>query len=345
MEGSRPPRTAPSGDAGSDNLLAFLAGLATELAAVLELPALLDHIIEAMRVSLGFESSAVALLERRGDEEELIVKAGSGLRHGLSGLTFKRGEGLVWEVLETRSAVLIPDLHADPRIRRKDPGVRSGIYAPLVSRGHPLGVLSAYRPDVDAFALPDLQLLTVVARYIAGAVELSQVHEALRVAAATDSLTGLANRRACMERLGHEIARCARTRRPLTLALVDLDGLKAINDTHGHAAGDAHLVAAARALRGPLRSIDFLARHGGDEFVLLFPETGEADAEIALRRLADVCVAGQHATPIPLGFSWGAATWPVDGMTADDLLRAADARLYRMKQDHGRLTDTRPERS
>ena len=346
-EGNRPelPGTVPPGDAGADNLLAFLAGLATDLAAVLELPALLAHIIRAMRVSLGFDSSAVALLERRDGEEELVIKAGSGLREGLSGLTFRRGEGLIWEVLETQSAVLVPDLHADPRIRRKDPGVRSGIYAPLVSRNHPLGVLSAYRPDVDGFALPDLHLLTVVARYIAGAVELGQLHDALRIAATTDSLTGLANRRACMERLGHEIARSERTRRPLALAVIDLDGFKAINDTYGHAAGDAHLVATAGLLRGPLRSIDFLARHGGDEFVVLFPETGGADAEIALRRVADAHADGRLPTPIPLQFSWGVATWPADGTTADDLLRAADARLYGMKHDHGRLIEAHLDRS
>jgi diguanylate cyclase (GGDEF)-like protein len=320
----------------SDKLLAFLAGLAVELATVLELPALLQHIIRAVREQIGFDSCAVSLLECHDDQDVLVVKAGSGLRSGVTGLRFPRGQGLVWEVLHSQTPIIVPDLHADPRVLRRDPGVRSGMYTPLVSRRGPIGVLSAYSAEVNGFAAADLHLLTIVAQYIASAVEVSQLHEALRTAAATDSLTSLANRRTCMDRLRHEVARCERTHRPLSIVLLDLDGLKAINDTYGHAAGDAFLVEASRAVTRALRSLDLAARFGGDEFVLVLPETERAEAQRVIARLERIAVPlpGKPAREMPLRFSWGLATWPADGAAPDQLLQVADLRLYHMKEQH-----------
>ncbi len=333
--------TARPRRAESDRLLAFLAGLATEMSAVLDLHVLLQHIIRAVHDSIGFESCAVALLETGGGEDMLVVKAGSGLRAGATGLRFARGRGLIWEVMQRQTPLIVPDLHADARVLRKDPGVRSGIYAPLVCRTRSSGVLSAYRAEVDAFCEPDLHLLTVVARYIASAVEVSQLHDALKNAAATDSLTGIANRRTFMERFQQEVARSERTRRPVTIVLVDLDGFKQINDTCGHGAGDEVLVAVGRALSADRRACDLAARYGGDEFVLLLPETDEAGARVVI----DHAVAA--GIPLPdsvrphggLDVSWGSATWPADGTTVDQLLLAADLRLYAMKAQHGRLPD------
>jgi diguanylate cyclase (GGDEF)-like protein len=145
----------------------------------------------------------------------------------------------------------------------------------------------------------------------------------IRVVAATDELTGLANRRSFDEHVRMELARVSRTERPLTLLALDLDGFKQVNDTEGHAAGDRLLVASSRAWQRVLRDGELLARSGGDEFLVLLPETDAEQARPVVDRLT-------RATPAPLGVSIGVAV-AAPGDSADLLLRHADRDLYRQK--------------
>ena len=145
----------------------------------------------------------------------------------------------------------------------------------------------------------------------------------LRLAAATDPLTGLLNRRAFGERSARELARARRTGEPFAALLIDIDRFKEINDRQGHAAGDAALVALARMLTGELREIDSVARLGGDEFAVLLPVTGATGARSTAARLLEL-------SEIPI--SIGTAVYGLDGLTADELARAADAALYAAKR-------------
>jgi diguanylate cyclase (GGDEF)-like protein len=145
----------------------------------------------------------------------------------------------------------------------------------------------------------------------------------LRHAAATDPLTGLLNRRAMGQRLGHELARARRTGEAFATLLIDVDDFKQINDRRGHAAGDDALVALAQMLMRELREIDTVARIGGDEFAVILPSTGVAGARQAAERLRE-----RAGVPISLG----AAVYGVDGHTGDELARAADAALYAAKR-------------
>jgi diguanylate cyclase (GGDEF)-like protein len=145
----------------------------------------------------------------------------------------------------------------------------------------------------------------------------------LRLAAATDPLTGLLNRRAFSERCGDELARARRSGEAFAALLIDVDHFKQINDREGHAAGDAALVDLAAALTGQLREIDTVARLGGDEFAVLLPATGVAAAQATAERLCE-----RAAVPISIG----TAVYGIDGHTTDELARAADAALYEAKR-------------
>jgi diguanylate cyclase (GGDEF)-like protein len=150
-----------------------------------------------------------------------------------------------------------------------------------------------------------------------------------------DRLTGLPNRRYVESLLDQAMAAARRTRRPLVLALADLDHFKQINDRHGHAAGDEVLRHAASTLSRAFRRSDVIARYGGEEFVILFPETEPAAAAERLEQLrADVA---RHSVPVPgaevpITLSVGLAEFPRDGESPADLLACADQRLYAAKR-------------
>ena len=160
-----------------------------------------------------------------------------------------------------------------------------------------------------------------------------------KVMSRTDELTGITNRRHFMELFERELARARRHQRLLSCVLVDLDHFKRINDTHGHLAGDAVLASVARTIETSLRDIDTVARWGGEEFIILLPDTDAAGAEEVagrcLRRIQDqVVLHGEVALRVTA--SMGIASFPKEGVTrVEDLVHLADAALYRAK-DAGR---------
>jgi diguanylate cyclase (GGDEF)-like protein len=168
-------------------------------------------------------------------------------------------------------------------------------------------------------------------------LRLSQSQTALRELAQTDPLTGLANLRAFRARIEDEVKRARRYGTPLTAIMADMDHLKPVNDTLGHAAGDRAIAAVAAVIRGELRETDFGARYGGDEFVLLLPHTtadeGRVLAERICARLKETALDISERR-ISIGASFGVACLPDDGAetAADALVRAADEALYRAKR-------------
>lgn len=152
-----------------------------------------------------------------------------------------------------------------------------------------------------------------------------------------DRLTGLHNRAYAESRLAEELSLARRTGRTVSVALADLDHFKAVNDRHGHAAGDEVLRHTAEVLRRSFRASDVIARYGGEEFLVIFPDTGQGAALDRMRRFHASFAASPAALPAPapeaaLTFSAGVAACPGDGDTAADLLRRADERLYAAKQ-------------
>jgi diguanylate cyclase (GGDEF)-like protein len=164
---------------------------------------------------------------------------------------------------------------------------------------------------------------------------LKKSNELLRELSYTDPLTRLYNRRYLMDALAKEFQRAGRKKGTLSLALLDIDHFKRINDTHGHQQGDAVLTALAAVIRGELRSYDIVARYGGEEFIALLPETSLVEGVAIAERL--LLAVEKMVFPPPLEqfrvtISLGVAAYPAEGIaTVDDLIREADTALYRAK--------------
>jgi diguanylate cyclase (GGDEF)-like protein len=193
--------------------------------------------------------------------------------------------------------------------------VPSQVLAPLLVTGASVAVLASLRERLE------------------------RERDSARASARSDPLTGVANRRAMLERIYYEIARHSRTRRSFAVLVLDLDGFKLLNDRFGHLAGDDLLREVARAVQLAIRDQDTLARMGGDEFCVLAPETSAAGATTLAKRATEAV--GRVTVGIEtLGASAGVALFPVDGRTAAALLNAADQRLLEAKR-RGRVSDRR----
>ena len=177
----------------------------------------------------------------------------------------------------------------------------------------------------------------MLARSVRYAIKLGDTLEQLRLLATRDPLTGLRNRREFERLLADEWQRCARFQRPFALVVADIDHFKKVNDTYGHPAGDAVLRHVAGLLAGQLRTVDHLARVGGEEFAIIMVETGAKDAQETIQRLlallaASPCALPDNAESVSVTISAGIAMMPEDADNTKALFDAADKALYTAKR-------------
>jgi diguanylate cyclase (GGDEF)-like protein len=230
------------------------------------------------------------------------------------------------------------------RIRR-ELNARDTTIVVVTSEGSPPSIERAYRAGADVVlvkpCLPET-LLDVTLRNR----ELHTRYERARAESLTDPLTELPNRRFLLSHATGELARASRERYDVALLLADIDDIKSINDVYGHQAGDGVLKCVAGCLRRSLRTYDVCGRLAGDEFVLIL---SRCNAELAAKRAAELTAAvsrqaakaGIPGGP-PISIAVGAAVYPVDGLTYEQLIAAADARMYRQKR--GRTSPHRETR-
>jgi len=201
--------------------------------------------------------------------------------------------------------------------------------AGLNAAGHLIASQSARLLDAAAGGAVLLNTASYLLLLGATLIDNVQIFRQVRILAISDSLTGLANYRRLIDVLQGELERSGRTNRCFSVLLMDLDGLKRINDRYGHLAGSRALCRVASILRLHSRSIDTAARYGGDEFALVLPETKESAAQQVADRIQN-CLAAEVEAP-RLGLSIGVATYPQCGSTVQELLEYADRALYEMK--------------
>lgn len=268
----------------------------------------------------------------------LTASEGSGVDFLELPLTGKRS--LLSDAFRSGEAVfsgdMLVDERADQEIARRV-GIRAGSFQPIIRDGATIGVLVVgWRQPIEALSPRIASLLALFATQVAAVLERADLMARLADLARTDSLTGLANRRALDESLWRELARADRTGQPLTVALIDMDHFKRFNDDRGHQAGDWLLAETARAWTRELRPSDTLARYGGEEFVVVLPNCTVAAARHAVERLRGVVPAGQTC-------SAGIATRQ-RGESAEELLKRADAAMYEAKRSGRNRSIAAPNR-
>ena len=233
--------------------------------------------------------------------------------------------------------------HAEVVLLRRD-GIRMLVMLPLVAKGQAIGLVELFSRSFVSWDAQQLEVARTMANEAAMALENARLYEDARKRADRDPLTGFFNHRYLHERMGEEVVRAQRNKRPLSVMMLDLDDFKLVNDTFGHLFGDRVLTWAAELIRTTLRASDVPARYGGDEFAVILPETDADEAAHAAHRILeafrDQPFVGEQRGPVPIAASIGTATFPAAGRTATELIAAADRALYQVKREgrHGRAT-------
>lgn len=285
-----------------------------------------DRLLRIVCEAMGYENGFLLLRDAAGAP---VVRAAVGHSEPFVGTALPEGRGLSWEVLRSGHSWNVADVHREPRYFGPLE-IRSSLIVPLAIGPEVIGVLGVESPRDAAFGAEDMRLLATVSHQLAAAVRVAKLHHAARTAAATDPLTSLANRRVFYEQLDAELSLARQTGGPLAVAIVDVDSLKAVNDMHGHRAGDEALTRIARVLAAGVRERDLVARYAGDEFALLFRDATVLRAREVMGRLAGLIAGGDAEGPLP-AVSWGAAAFPESGATPDDLVEEADRAMYRQR--------------
>ncbi len=256
----------------------------------------------------------------------------------LSSLKIRMGEGLCGWVAENCK----PIINGNPQVEEgyvADPKLTtlsSALVVPLQGLNGVVGVLAMYHSAQDAFTPDHLRILLAVASKVALSVENALKYQQAESSATTDFLTGLPNARSLFVHLAQEVTRCRRMKSSLAVMVCDIDGLKKINDSFGHLEGDKLLREFSLRLKEACRGYDYVARMGGDEFVVTAPGlTPDAATEKANRLNQAAIEAGRHTCGREvISLSVGTAFCPDDGYDVNSLLAEADRRMYSVKQIH-----------
>lgn len=303
---------------------------------------LFQNICHHLPRQIGIQEFAILLLD--SEYQRLHVKAAWGFPHleRIRAMSFEVGEGVTGLVAQSGRMVYISDVRKDLRYmhyRGEHRRTGSFLSVPLNYKGELIGVMNCGRTKVDGFSKNEIKLLQLVANQIALSIANARLYAKTRELSVRDELTGLYNRRHFLHVLQLEWKRASRFHHPLSLLMLDVDHFKKYNDTYGHKEGDRVLKQMGHLLVKTLREVDTLARFGGEEFVVVLPDTDRNGALAVGEKLRRIVEAEQFTltdqNPIPVTMSVGVANYPDDVIMLEDLIDHADMALYDAK-DQGR---------
>jgi diguanylate cyclase (GGDEF)-like protein len=316
--------------------------LARTSSASLSLSQLLPFLSKKIQELVPSETCAIYLYDARRETATAAFTAGKNAAF-LRNREVRLGEGAVGFAIKNERVInsVNPalDFRDDYAIIAED--YQTMAVLPLVTGKKTIGALAVYSEFLTTYDAEHLRLLEATANVAAEAIARTIQHAESETRALTDALTGLPNARSLQMHFEKEVSRSRRTAKPFQLIMCDLDGFKQVNDSFGHKIGDRMLCEIARILNSQLRDYDFLARYAGDEFVALVPE-------ISSQRVAELCrriehIVAEFRLPVGgkgdfacVGISVGAASFPDEGETLDQLMVVADQKMYTAKAAHKR---------
>ena len=320
-----------------DDLLVFHQ-LARSLTSSFDLDAILRTILIHMERFIEAEMWALLMLDEKTQELYYAVAGGSE-EAALSDLRVKVGEGVAGWVVEHGDTLIVPEAENDPRVRNASNGkaskVRSVIALPLRGRKGVQGVIEILNPRAAQLSDYTIAFLHILADHAAIAIENARDVSRIQQLTITDDTTGLYNVRHLYDVLSYELERGARHGHPASLAFLDLDRFKLVNDVHGHLIGSELLAHVGTRLKELSRKQDMCFRYGGDEFVVLMPQTSANEANEQAtklhRALTNTRFRLKNGLILTVSASVGLAAYPLDGATVHSIIGAADARMYTVK--------------
>jgi len=288
---------------------------------------------------------SIAIYVRQDDE--LVPEHVSGDNFRLfASLRIPLGQGLSGWVAQNKKPIVNGNPSVEPGYLNdssKFSTLRSALSVPLTGLEGVVGVLTLYAAEKDRFTADHLRILLAISSKMGLAIENALKYQQAENSATTDYLTGLPNARSLFLQLDRELARCKRDKSSLTIMVCDMDGFKQINDRFGHLEGNRVLRLFAQALKETCREYDYVARMGGDEFVVIAPGLTPDAATKKAESLRDLArQAGKEVCQEDiLSLSVGQAVFPPDGADAEELLAEADRRMYIEKQQQSNRKNRR----
>jgi diguanylate cyclase (GGDEF)-like protein len=310
------------------------------LASTLDLQKILQTVMEKISDLLQPDTWSLLMLDESSQELHFEIAIGVGADK-LKDVRLKVGEGIAGWVAQTGEPVLVEDVKRDPRFTRRideltHTDTRSVVCVPIKGKEKILGVIELVNClGRESFRREDIPILKSLADYAAIALENARYIQRIHELTITDDCTALYNARHLNFVLDAEIYRSTRYGYEFSVIFLDLDHFKQVNDTYGHLVGSKLLWMIGDLIKGHLRLIDYAFRYGGDEFVVLLPQTAKQNSLMVVRRLKDLLNSKvffvEEGLNIKVTASFGVASFPQDGRTRRELLRMADEAMYLVK--------------
>ncbi len=290
----------------------------------------------AIRLKRMIPYDSLAIYVLRDDRLRAEYVSGDNFRL-FSSLEIPLGQGLSGWVADNRKPIINGNPCVEPGYlndETKFTTMRSALAIPLIGLNGTVSVLTLYHNEKDAFTKDHLRILLAIAPKVSLSIENALKYQQAESSASTDYMTGLPNARSLFVHLDSELARCRRLNSPLVVLVCDMNGFKQVNDKYGHLEGNKVLHSVAVKLKESCREYDYVARMGGDEFVLILPGLRMDQIQQKIQRLRAITAdAGRDVCGgDTLSLSIGHALFPEDGADADQLLSEADRRMYIAKQ-------------